>query len=278
MSNYQHDQSGGMAGCGRRLRDAREAAGLSLNDVAERLKMPVRVVRSLEDEDWSRLGAPVFIRGQLRSYARMLGLVTDPIIQAAGVGPVQPVALTPRTYTPRLQVMGEQFARRLVYIVLTGLLVVPVWVAMRAQGNLLSQQNATLDVPVEPATHAGNGAGSAGAVSPLKASIASVPPRSVAASAQAPAFSIKAEDDSWIQVTGRDGSTLDSVLLKAGERRDYAAGQVGRVVLGNATAVVVEHNGRQVDTAPWQRANVARFAVSSEGSPTQVDVRDESAD
>ena len=51
----------GVAGCGRRLREAREAAGLSLADVGARLKMPVRVVESLEREDWSRLGAPVFV-------------------------------------------------------------------------------------------------------------------------------------------------------------------------------------------------------------------------
>ena len=35
-------------GCGDRLRRAREAAGLRVEDVAERLKMPARVVRSLE--------------------------------------------------------------------------------------------------------------------------------------------------------------------------------------------------------------------------------------
>ena len=68
----------GSWGCGARLRKAREAAGLSEADVADRLKMPVRVVRSLESEDWSRLGAPVFVRGQLRSYSRLLGLTTQP--------------------------------------------------------------------------------------------------------------------------------------------------------------------------------------------------------
>ena len=57
----------GDRGCGARLRKAREAAGLTQADVASRLKMPVRVVDSLESEDWSRLGAPVFVRGQLRS-------------------------------------------------------------------------------------------------------------------------------------------------------------------------------------------------------------------
>ena len=50
----------GSRGCGARLRKTREAAGLTEADVAMRLKMPVRVVQSLEAEDWSRLGAPVY--------------------------------------------------------------------------------------------------------------------------------------------------------------------------------------------------------------------------
>ena len=70
----------GDRGCGARLRKAREAAGLTQADVASRLKMPVRVVDSLESEDWSRLGAPVFVRGQLRSYSRLLGLMTAPMV------------------------------------------------------------------------------------------------------------------------------------------------------------------------------------------------------
>src|SRR5690606_25375202 len=88
----------GVDGCGQRLRSAREAAGLRLEDVAERLKMPVRVVRSLEDEDWSRLGAPVFVRGQLRSYSRLLGLGTATTIEAAKVGPVEPPALVTHNF------------------------------------------------------------------------------------------------------------------------------------------------------------------------------------
>jgi len=72
QSNQGTPDSGG--GCGARLRLGREAAGLTQEEVSARLKMPVRVIRVLESDDWSPLGAPVFVRGQLRSYARLLGL------------------------------------------------------------------------------------------------------------------------------------------------------------------------------------------------------------
>ena len=83
----------GSRGCGSRLRKAREAAGMTQEDVAGRLKMPLRVVQSLENEDWDRLGAPVFVRGQLRSYSRLLGLATSTTLEASGVAPIEPPAL-----------------------------------------------------------------------------------------------------------------------------------------------------------------------------------------
>src|SRR3546814_871101 len=106
-------------GAGERLRAAREAAGLTQADVASRLKMPLRVVQSLEQEDWSRLGAPVFVRGQLRSYSKLLKLPFDPVVEASGVSPVMPPTLTPRTFTSPVQRFAEQAARRMVYIVMT---------------------------------------------------------------------------------------------------------------------------------------------------------------
>ena len=82
----------GSRGCGSRLRQAREAAGLSQEDVAGRLKMPLRVVQSLENEDWDRLGAPVFVRGQLRSYSRLVGLATSTITSGTTLRARPPLA------------------------------------------------------------------------------------------------------------------------------------------------------------------------------------------
>ena len=45
-SNQSATEFGGR--CGARLREAREAAGLSIESVAAQLKMPARVVRSLD--------------------------------------------------------------------------------------------------------------------------------------------------------------------------------------------------------------------------------------
>src|SRR5687768_14403352 len=106
-------------GCGEFLRTAREAAGLSLSEVGSRLKMPMKVLQALEEERWQQLGAPVFVRGQLRSYARLLKVDVEPYIQRAQLDAVQPVELISRSYTPKFQRLMESAQRRAVYVVIT---------------------------------------------------------------------------------------------------------------------------------------------------------------
>lgn len=247
-------------GIGERLRSAREAAGLSVADVGQQLKMPARVVVSLEAEDWGRLGAPVFVRGQLRSYARLLGLPVEQVVQVSELAPVMATELTPRTYTPRMQRVVEQASRRAVYIVLTLALLVPIWVATRPQIEQVAREATPLDAPANPRPARNESAPRESAAPMLRASLTPLPTRPAAA------LSLQFQGDSWVEIRGADGQVLESGLLKAGEQRSYRAGEVTRVKLGNATAVRVLHEGDVQDLAPYLRASVARFAVSSDGS------------
>ena len=86
------------------------------------------------------------------------------------------------------------------------------------------------------------------------------------ASQPAPAtLALKLSAQSWVQVTGSDGRVLESGMLDAGQQREFRADQVARVVIGNASAAEVRRNGEVQDLAAFQRANVARFTVSSDG-------------
>ena len=62
------------------LRGAREARGISIDDVVHDLHLSRDVVLALEEGDYDSLGAPVFVRGHLRSYARLLELPEDAIL------------------------------------------------------------------------------------------------------------------------------------------------------------------------------------------------------
>ena len=264
-------------GCGVRLRKAREAAGLRLEDVAARLKMPVRVVESLENEDWDRLGAPVFVRGQLRSYSRLLGLATTTTLEASGLAPIEPPKLVSRSYTPRLQRLMEAGTRRLIYIVLTAVIAVPVWLATKPHLNTTAAAPDVqpLDAPMTIGTNQAAGEGTQ--VEPIDNKlldsapvVASLAPTMSPRPSAVPAIALHFKGDSWVQVIAPNGRTLEQGLLPAGATRSYAAGEVGRVVLGNADAVSVERAGQALDLGPFRRANVARFTVSSDGSLAPV--------
>ncbi|WP_240099288.1 helix-turn-helix domain-containing protein [Thermomonas flagellata] len=249
-------------GCGDRLRAAREAAGLSIDDVAARLRMPARVVRSLEAEDWSRLGAPVFVRGQVRSYARLLGLTTAPMMQALDVGPVEPTRLVSRVHTPKWQWWAEQLGRRLIYIVLTLSLAIPAWIATRQHLAAPGGGSAPLDVPLGAA----DAPAGAAPVPPAagRTVVASMAP--VVLPAPRAAIELQLRAPSWVEAVAADGSVVERGVLPAGSERRYAPGQLARLTIGNASAAVLRNRGEDVDVQAHARANVARFAVSSDGT------------
>ena len=67
-------------GLGQALRTGREARGLPIERIAESLMLSVSTVRALEGENWNRMPAPVFVRGYIRNYARLVGLNEDALL------------------------------------------------------------------------------------------------------------------------------------------------------------------------------------------------------
>jgi len=269
-------------GCGEQLRQAREAAGLTVADVAGRLHMPVQVVATLEAEQWERLGAPVFVRGQLRSYAKLLGVELDGLLEQARIAPIEPPKLVSHTHTPRLRRMAENLGRRAVYVVITAVLAVPAWYAFQGKFGDSVPNTASLDVVPDPASLAAMQPAAApdepvarprpaAERTPYIASIAPVARPSAEAPSAASAMTLDFRGESWVEVSAPDGAVIEKALVRAGEKRSYAAGQVGRMVVGNASEVELRRNGGSVDLTTYTRGNnVARFTVSSDGSVAPV--------
>jgi len=57
-----------------RMRKAREAAGLTLQDVATRTRVPLRHLEALEEGDYKALPGTTYCAGFSRAYARVVGL------------------------------------------------------------------------------------------------------------------------------------------------------------------------------------------------------------
>lgn len=71
-----------LEGAGARLRNARNAAGLSRNDIAARTKVAVRHLAAIEEGRFSDLASRTYAVGFSRAYARTLGLDEAEIVRA----------------------------------------------------------------------------------------------------------------------------------------------------------------------------------------------------
>ena len=74
MAEAEYDQEEGGNNVGQRLREAREARGLSLEEVAAQTRIPIRHLRSIEDGKYEELPALTYTVGFGRNYANAVGL------------------------------------------------------------------------------------------------------------------------------------------------------------------------------------------------------------
>lgn len=96
------DQSG--LSVGERLKEAREAREMSLDDVAARTRIPLRHLQHIENGDWDELPAITYSVGFARSYANAVGLngaeIGVEVREKLGAGPRHAPAPAPEYYEP----------------------------------------------------------------------------------------------------------------------------------------------------------------------------------
>lgn len=68
-------------GPGERLKAERIEQGLSIEDVAMRMHLSVGILESIEENNFDDITAPIFVKGYLRAYARIVSLDEDEMIQ-----------------------------------------------------------------------------------------------------------------------------------------------------------------------------------------------------
>ena len=67
---------------GAQLAFLREKKGYTPEYVAEKLHLRIRLVELLEADIYDKLPQPVFVKGYIRAYAKLLGIAADPLITA----------------------------------------------------------------------------------------------------------------------------------------------------------------------------------------------------
>jgi cytoskeleton protein RodZ len=275
------------ASFGARLQWQRERLGLSVTDVAARLRLHPNQVRALEQEALSALPEAAYVRGFVRGYARVLDLDPAPLLADLGQKLVPAAASVvdgmaqARDYSPVRAAAREHASRK---IVMAG--AVLLLIALGALGWYATHQPrleppptvAPTPTPPVPASPSAPVPATSGEASPASstgaapsAPAAATPDTSAAAAdtgalttpvPPAPFLRVRFSGPSWVEVKDAEGKVLLSQHSAAGAEHVIEGTPPFYVVIGDTTKAAVEVRGENYDLAPHTRQNVARFTVN----------------
>lgn len=116
---------------GGRLRAAREARGLDVETCAHALRLPTRVLRQVESNEYSGIDH-VYLGGYLIKYARYLGVDEAEVrLELDRIKPAEPTLVATGGISHSRYLL-ENYARAATYVVLTAAIVVPtIWLGVR---------------------------------------------------------------------------------------------------------------------------------------------------
>jgi len=188
---------------GQQLLAAREAAGISLEDIAAQTRIPTRHLESIEASEWDKLPAPTYTMGFAKSYASAVGLDRNAIADQlrAEMGSMRATVTQSEVFEPvdPARVMPR------------GLVIAAIALAALIVALLLWNQSRSLDAPDNVTPEA---------VASVD-NVAAPAPAAAAPSVQGPVV-ITANEQVWIQV--KDGAaTLKAGLLEAGQSYEVPA-------------------------------------------------------
>ena len=271
------------------LQQQRERAGLSREAVADRLNLTQSQVAALEKNDFSPFPGETFVKGHLRTYARLLKLDCDAVLRAyKGAQPRQssaPVAPEARPFTWKpvsLEAKPSAWKRYsglgLAFMLLLGLW---GWQQQRDRSQLMSLTAATTDTLGGIDSALNNAADDALMNSvQLMPSLASAPSAPAAQGAgqtsTSPATSAPTEQrvegdslslrftaDCWIEIKDRDNRLLVATLKHANEQLQIEGRGPFKVLLGYAPGVVMAYNGAPVKVDVVEGSRATRLIVGS---------------
>src|SRR5881392_3634341 len=96
-----------MPDIGTTLREARMRARIDVSEIEAQTKIRAKYLRALENEEWSLLPGPTFVKSFLRTYAAALGLDGKALVEEYRLSqesphePYEALAPSPRGTRPR---------------------------------------------------------------------------------------------------------------------------------------------------------------------------------
>ncbi len=234
LTGVDGDTAAPPSGAAARMRAAREAAGLSLKDIAETTRVPLRHLASLEEGDYSALPGATYVSGFARAYARAVGMDESALVSQLREEIDEMGGLAHSAYEFEEAVNPARIPPRwLAWVAALIVLVVAasygIW-RMQLMTPPTDEQIASQAAETEQGSRQGT-------VSP-------------AAPAPAPAIGpvvMTAVDDVWIRIYQPDGTKLYEGILKRGD--SYTVPDNARdpmILTGRPDALAVTVGGQAI--------------------------------
>jgi len=278
------------------LSKARNSSELSVQYIAEQLKLSVELVEALEKDDIEKLPAPIFVRGYIRNYAAMVNLpesrVIDCFNEMIGSDPIASLSTVRLNDTA---VDSDSKWRRMLpfaIVIMLVLLVVIVWLSSETTPEpvtetdndrvevvgekLPADKEGDLVLPVEPESapvieQSKTSPANTAVAEPVKVpkvdkvvaeKVVVEQPKSVDVVDARESLMFDFSAESWTDVSDANGKRLIFKMVRAGEKISVSGIPPFKILLGNARAASLSRDGEVVDLLPFIRGNVAKFSLS----------------
>jgi cytoskeleton protein RodZ len=272
------------------LAAARRAQNLTIADIARHLKLSSHQVEALETGAHERLPGPVFVRGFIRNYARLLKLDPDELVRAmAETPPAIPreAAVSPDIPYPTAATSNWPRYAALAAVIVTALAIYE-FVLNEPESTVTKAPERAAVPAVVAETPAAPGV--APAASPPQAALTPEPAPSgpsvlAPPSARPPAAAVEAaipapaestektrkpgqrelrfafEGESWVRVEDGRGHVILSQLNAPGTTQRVYGTPPLTLIVGNSQVVRMMYEEKPVDLAAHTKVDVARFTL-----------------
>ena len=279
------------------LREARLHSGMSVGEVSSRIKFATRQIEALEADDFGHLPEMAFVRGFVRSYARLLHLDEELLLSSLPQALSRPVSeeVSVLAEVPTLKAYSVRKPNILWLAAGLGVTVVLslfVWLhdnepeanqerptrvdALELPAAVLVEPKTTSAPPVQtlipapapapvviPPAAAPTAAPVNTPAKPLPAdpeiSFKDAAPTEVGALSAGLHFAFDME--SWVEVHDANGKTLLAQLNAAGTVQNVRGTPPFTLLVGNSGGVHLSYKGKTVDLAPHSNAQVAHLTL-----------------
>ncbi|MBQ1089877.1 helix-turn-helix domain-containing protein [Streptomyces sp. B93] len=234
---------------GRALRQARIAAGLTVDDVSTATRVRIVIVHAIEADDFAPCGGDVYARGHIRTLAKAVNLDPAPLLaqyDADHGGRPAPTPAAPMFEAERIR--PERRGPNWTAAMVAAIVAVVGFVAFTAfkgeSDGGAGQQVAEGGAPEQSTSPSPSAATKKPAdpkPDPTESAIAAAPRDKVTVQVAA------VDGRSWISAKDHNGRLLFDGLLEQGDSKTFQDSSKINLVLGDAGAIELHVNGKKIE-------------------------------